>query len=246
MCLRWLYAILLSATFIHGYHFIIVPGMGGSILNDQKTRIWPPSNPNHFSKMELQCNKTVCHSFMNLKTLGTGNTQGIRITTPFFSKPFYNSMIDIMEINGHRVSAFPYDFRRLGNSGYRDELFAEFVDYIEKQNPPVIIIAHSLGGLLFHDFITTHVPASWVRQHIANVFWVSVPFGGCPESVYCVLTNTLFNLPSFIKSLRYFGGFYLTFPFLDEPVISRDGRLYSPVEFGNLFSRDMETCDCGH
>jgi len=221
---------LLIMTIIEAYHFVIIPGMGGSILHDPITRhrVWPPRlfGIKHLYKMELDGNCT---------TLEPGDTEGIRIQNPFSTRSFYNPMIDELLRHNHTVSALPYDFRNLNN-----QVMVMFREYLERQPTPVVVVCHSLGGLVFHDFITRHVSPSWARERVLKIYWISVPFAGCPESVYSVLTNTVFKLPPMLATLRYFDGFYVTFPFLpNDPVISRGGKIYTPTDYETLLTEEV-------
>lgn len=233
---------------VHMYNYVIIPGMGGSILRDAvtQTQLWPPRliRLKDMEKLELDCDTNHDCISRNVVTMPLGETSSIRLTNYITSlvtkNAYYNPLIDALSSSNHQVHALPYDFRRLLCPMYMTALFSEFKSYLEhiRAHDGTIIVCHSLGGILFHQFITNHVSDEWAVHHLKKMYWVSVPFGGCPEAVHSVVTNSvnIFSYPLRLKTLKYFGGFYHLFPFSSNPVIRYHSTSFTPHDYEDLFS----------
>lgn len=55
---------------------------------------------------------------------------------------------------------------------------------------PVVVVAHSLGGLMAAPFWAS-MPLAWKRKHVAAYVSVSVPYAGCSKAVRALLQGTM-------------------------------------------------------
>jgi hypothetical protein len=190
------------------------------------------------SKMELLCEKHECEECDNIALYDTGDLRSIRLsnywTSLFTKNSYYDSLIDNLLNRGKRVHALPYDFRKIHKTRYLYNIFQGYKQYIESKKEKTVLICHSLGGLILYEFLKT-VDQTWIDKHIEHVFFICVPFAGTVDSLHSVLTNdvNVSKIPLRLKTLRYFGGFYMAFPVGKEPVIRYNDRLFTTDE--NLF-----------
>lgn len=212
-----------------GYHYMIVPGMGGSVLLDKLThsQVWPPLNPfrlHEISKIELDNDQVLLHKTGDLKSIRLSNYWTSLIT----KNSYYDRLIDTLLSYNKRVHALPYDFRKIHTKDYKQNLFREYKLYIESRSEKTILINHSLGGILVYEFLKS-VDKNWIDKHIEHVFFICVPFGGTVEALHCILTNdiNISNISLRLRTLRYFGGFYVTLPINRNPIIRYNGESFT-------------------
>lgn len=248
--------LLLSSIFLmcfqcplQAFHFIITPGIGGSILYDENSKkIWPPNlipiNPKSFR-----------HPNDILRTTGRiGDPKSIRIDTgsiyAFTKNTYYAGLIDYLS-QDNLVSAFPYDFRYIHLPDYYMHLFTGYKNYIEKHHQLTgeksIIVAHSMGGLVMQHFLNTFLTKSWASRHIDRIYFVNTPFGGSSSALFLLADNLLqqntqqshlTRLVSSLPNLRSFGGFYVCIPTTNGPYLRWGGSTYSHKNLDELFQHD--------
>lgn len=209
--------LLLMCRACWAFHYMIIPGMGGSVLLEKntKTQVWPPLNPfrlHEIHKIELQnieCEKIELHETGDLRSIRLSNYW----TSLLIKNSYYDSMIDFLLAKNKRVHALPYDFRRIHHNEYLYRIFNDYKKYIGSKKEKTIIICHSLGGLVLYQFLMT-MEKDWINKHIEHVFFICVPFTGTVESLHTVLTNdvNISNIPVRLETLRFFGGFLMTLP----------------------------------
>lgn len=232
---------------LEAFRYIIVPGMGGSVIyNQNQKKIWPPDNPLVLKDLDIKLDPTT--QLPNVPSIlkpELGPVEGIKIdnaATFFFTKNvFYSGMIQHLEKKGHEVLAFPYDFRFLLYDSYSKLLYQEMKHFIEKEKEkgPFIFICHSLGGLVFHHFLCSQSRADkdWAKKYIQKVYYLNVPFGGAPISFYAIWESLrekkthqkekrleaaaprhlLPILRKSVTNMHLFSGFYLTLPLTSDP-----------------------------
>lgn len=232
------------------YSVVIVPGFGGSVLYDQekKTRIWPPYPSIRTSRaLDVDC-AGICKSVLPLTTLPLGDIEGIDVGTAFTylltKNGFYKPLIRKMQSQNATVTALPYDFRLIyPDSDYLYSWCVQVKTLLETRRGPHSVVCHSLGGLLFHYFLTEYTTAEWQKKHISRVHYLNVPFGGSPEALMAILKNVLetplqipfhnFVIPSF----HFFAGLYWCLPLSTHPVLRFQEHWYTPRQLSNLFGR---------
>ena len=113
------------------------------------------------------------------------------------------------------LQALPFDFRRILDPHFREELFINMRKLIEQQGRPVVIVGHSLGAVLFKWFLSVHVNSKWAQRHVKRFFVVNAPFGGSNTALKAVMSGEYF-VPIFSKqfhsSLQLNSGIIMCFP----------------------------------
>jgi hypothetical protein len=223
------------------YKFCIVPGMGGSKLyNEKNKKIWPPDNPLQLKELDLKFHQDgqliipTAEEVGNLDKIKIDSTASYLLT----KNVYYSGMIKYLQNDKHDLSALPYDFRYTLYPKYYTSLYQKYKDFIEKQDEPLIMICHSLGGLVFHHFLSTFVDNAWINKHLRHIYFINVPFGGTPASFYTIIDHLNRNLQSSsnrspivshltrkIKNLHLFGGLYQTLPITARPFYQKDDML---------------------
>jgi len=100
----------------------------------------------------------------------------------------------------------PYDFRLVLDPVYRQTLFITMKTMIEhayhSTNQQVVIVAHSLGGILFKWFVSDGcVDEGWVSKYVYMCNLISVPFGGSVLALKTVLAGD-FYIPQLHRIYR--------------------------------------------
>lgn len=263
MKLRWILTPLFGCM-ASAYRFVIVPGLLGSVLyKDSKKQIWPPSL--RFDPMDLG----IDHDFDHLpdfhRTIkNIGNVDSIRIdcqTLYFFTKTiYYSNLIDHLQTQNHEVYGMPYDFRFVHLDYYNKQLYTEFKNFIEKEfeknkKERFILVAHSLGGLVTHQFLTSFVDRFWIKRYIQKVYYVNTPFGGCPNALFTLLDNlfdnklidgtSMNNHPILsnvkIRNFHMVGGMYVCLPLLNYPIIKQNNEWMMTKDLDKMFSLHPHT-----
>lgn len=241
------------------YRFVIVPGLLGSVLyKDGKRQIWPPSF--RFDPMDLGMDHNFDHQPDFHRTIKNfGDVDSIRIdcqTLYFFTKTiYYSNMIDHLQERNHEVYGMPYDFRFVHLDYYNQQLHTEFKRFIEKEfesnrKEKFVIVAHSLGGLVIHNFLTSFVDRVWIKRFIKKVYYINTPFGGCPSALFTLLDNlfdnklldgeSMNNNPILsnvkIRNFHMIGGMYVCLPFLNYPILKQNNRWTMTSDLERMFS----------
>jgi len=137
-----------------------------------------------------------------------------------FNYKYFGGFVDAALSTGHyeknkNLQALPYDFRRVLDPHYREELFYDMKRAVESQGRPVVIVGHSLGAVLFKWFLTEKVDERWAERHVRRFFVVNAPFGGSNTALKAVMSGEYF-VPIFSKkfhsSLQLNGGIIMCFP----------------------------------
>jgi hypothetical protein len=243
-------------SLVNAYNYILIPGMGGSILyNEMKKKIWPPDIFLNFDDFHFKYDKNCEIIVPEIDNIG--NLEDVKIDskfTYFFTKnTYYSTLIHQLEKQNHNVYAFPYDFRFIFISKYYLSLFEEFNRFISKLEGDIVFICHSMGGLLLQDFINNYISPTNVRK-IKKIYYVNVPFGGVPFSLYAIYDSLYPNkeislnnlvstqiipyLTSKIKYLHHYGGLYLCLPIFEDPVFRKENHWYNIHNLDLLLKND--------
>jgi len=213
---------------------LIIPGLGGSCLYDERNRkIWPPAAFSSGDGYDLTCLDGRCSSRERLFTAPLGDLDGIRygnwISRLVSTYNIYDPLIDRLQREYQRndptgrVSPFPYDFRLLLEESYLEDLYRSYTQYIEHRDRPVVAFCHSLGGLVFRDFLSTRSDA-WITQYVHRVVYINTPFDGSllPLKVFLREHNHPLDLTNrFLPGLARFGGLFWCLPWHhpDRPLL---------------------------
>ena len=97
---------------------------------------------------------------------------------------YYGAFINAMQADGYTVHPFPYDWRR-----DLEEIAQNLDDFIGQTvgDDPVILVGHSLGGLVARQFTLDETRAQQVEQVIS----VGTPYWGAPAVALYMRQGTL-------------------------------------------------------
>lgn len=174
---------------------IIIPGILGSKLGDDKEIVWGNIGNmiSRFSDLELSLNTDKTQ----LKPMGL--LDSIQVFGPFKFKQ-YDGLIKILTDLGFQKGTdlfiFPYDWRR--SNYYSAKMLKEFVDNLKGGNPKFAnkkftILAHSMGGLVARIYIQNLEGSKSIGQLIT----MGTPLLGSLEAFRSFLTG-LGGLGNFI------------------------------------------------
>lgn len=149
---------------------------------------------------------------------------------------YFHTMCEALYAAGYKdretLVGMPYDFRLTLDPEYRRRLFLTFRHWIEKvgDKKPVVVVAHSLGAILFKWFLTNGMSDDWVARYIRSFVGVCAPFGGAPNSLKAALAGEHY-IPYFHhvfrEELQYNSGILMCLPnelgVLDEEIIYQVG-----------------------
>lgn len=247
-------------SLVSAYRFLIVPGLGGSILYNQKSqKIWPPEMGFQLADLSVQ----QCYHRHDLSSTGEiGSVDSIRIDNRavymLTKNTYYTKMINVLS-RQNDVSALPYDFRFIHYPEYHELLFAEYKKYIEKEyettREKFVIVAHSMGGLLVHHFLQFYADKRWTSKHVDKVYYINTPFGGCPTALFFLLDSInkhvhsqnrdqlLFNnhvlwIMMNIQNIHLFGGLYVCLPITKDPLMRIHRNWVYSKDIQGLFQDD--------
>lgn len=109
-------------------------------------------------------------------------------------------------IQNGNLQALPYDFRRVLDPDFRNAFFDEMHEMVEGLSKnhgdrPVVIVAHSLGGVLFKWFLTVRTTKKWRSKFIKRFILVNPPFGGSTMALKALLSGEYY-VPIFSKQFH--------------------------------------------
>jgi pimeloyl-ACP methyl ester carboxylesterase len=180
----------------------------------------------------VEYNENGCQSKEVIRTSPIGDSDAVLQETWLsriilrnrFYTPFLNHLAG-------RIIQFPYDFRLLLDKNYLDRLFSEYQTFFITNPRLYTIFCHSLGGLVFHDFLLRHPE---VHPYIDSIVYINTPFDGCELPVRYISGNPHPFLRS-VRGLPLFGGFYWCLPWRDG---SREDMITNP-HIRNLYKTDL-------
>ena len=187
---------------------LVLGGLGASRLVDVKgTTIWPPTVCNILADTD-QWRKQIL-SPMGVHTLAFGDPNAFDLYPlfPFLVRTNYLDAIPRPDI----ACTVPYDFRQIHDINYLESFNTKLQAYIESQDKPVVILAHSTGGIVAHWFMHTR-PREWVQKYIKHVVYVGVPFAGLAMTMAELIRPSPITRTVGLDILSRIGGFALNLP----------------------------------
>ena len=185
---------------------LLFPGMGASRLfirgeptrfsdfPNKKRQIYPPTVQNFICNFnEWKTHMKESKGGLTTMEFGDKNALALAPDTSFLSCLTYALNKYEKILKQPNTFAIPYDFRRVDEPLYIDELSTKICKYIESFEKPVILMGHSTGGLLVH-WILHQQSKEWKDKWIDKVINVNVPFGGVVSALEnCVRDDTNIN-----------------------------------------------------
>lgn len=138
-----------------------------------------------------------------------------------YFKKLNNSLINYGYNPKEDLIGLPWDFRLFLDMKQRRLLFINLKLKIEKlvnnNNSKVVIVTHSLGGILIKWFIeeVNKVNSKWINEYIEQVYLLNVPFGGSSSAIKAVLIGESylpFTNNLFIDEIRMNSGIIMSLP----------------------------------
>lgn len=115
---------------------------------------------------------------------------GIGISFSFY--PLINSLKSYKDKKN--LFGAPYDFRKISDIQVLEHYFKRvkyLVEYSFKKNKkPIILVGHTLGGILINIFLNYHVNTKWKKKYIKSFIAIHVPFTGCNIAKTALLYGT--------------------------------------------------------
>ena len=191
-------------------------------------------DPNGFRAYDFGGIEGICDVVPQLKTLDNNFKKLFNLDKNIIDHhvnySYFQTLVSTL-MNKHsyepekHVIGLPYDYRYIGNYINRLNYYRDIQKMIEntshQNHSGVVVLAHSLGGMLFHDFLVSHVNDQWKQKHISEFITINTPFGGVPQSLFVMFdeSNIIHN------TYRHFDGLHLCFPndigfSVDEPLVT--------------------------
>lgn len=204
---------------------LLFPGLGGSRLikydknTNNKIEIWPPKiNYFLFNYKDWSKNMKINYDDIsdkniyeqNIKPCEFGNKKSLDLHTnlPYIiHKNFYDDVINSYD----NIYPIPYDFRLIHIDTYLDDLNNNLSSYIENFTIPVILLTHSCGGIVAHNFLHSK-DDKWKEKHIKSVINVNVPFGGLLVTLQESAINSQYNKIIGKDIIQSLGGIIINLP----------------------------------
>ncbi|WP_294406140.1 hypothetical protein [uncultured Clostridium sp.] len=156
---------------------IIIPGIMGSELQCNEYKIWPP-------------NIAVWWKGINVLAKKLEDTNSDEIESVSIYKKYYGKLVEFAETIADEVTVFHYDWRQ---DNFKH--IYRLKQLINKEADEVILIAHSMGGIVAKLFLNSD-PNSEVVKKVSKLISIGTPWKGAAEA-YLYLQ---FGFgPSFIK-----------------------------------------------
>lgn len=142
---------------------IIIPGIMGSELQLNQYKIWPPNIAAYWKGMNVVVEKL-------------GETDNDQIQSVKALDRYYKELISYAKKLGDDIEVFHYDWR-LNNFNHIDKL----KQIINLNADEVIIIAHSMGGIIAKLFLTSNVDSEIICK-VSRLITLGTPWNGAAEA----------------------------------------------------------------
>ncbi|QDZ22313.1 phosphatidylcholine-sterol acyltransferase [Chloropicon primus] len=116
-------------------------------------------------------------------------------------------------VEGETLFGAPFDWRYAptASSKVREDFNRDLTALVEecfrKTGLPVVLVSHSLGGLMTTKFLLSK-PGWWKQRFVATFIPMSVPWAGAQRSTQAILIGDNGNVP--FLPMNYFGGLQRT------------------------------------
>lgn len=175
---------------------LIIPGIGGSELNNDEDLIWADLSQ-MFSDIGddfLTDNLMLYDNGESVEEIEAENVIQVIFNVPFLNINIFKDLFDDLVENGYPqdldLFLFPYDWRL--NLDNTKDLLKDKIEEIKSQTgaPKINIIAHSMGGLLVKDYINFYG-----KNSIEKLIFVGTPHLGAPKAGKVLLEGDNLSIP---------------------------------------------------
>lgn len=142
---------------------IVVPGIMGSELQYNEYKVWPPHPGVWWRGANILANK-----------LGEINSKEVQSVGIY--KSFYGELVTHLETLGGKVDIFHYDWRQ--NNFKHVEQLNKLID---PNVDEVIIVAHSMGGIISKLFLNSDIEDS-KSSKVSKLITIGTPWNGAAEA----------------------------------------------------------------
>lgn len=213
----------------------IFPGFGGSVIysnfHESQRVLWPPKvldlvqYPQYFYNLGCQYKNNTFILNTDSCVGSIGSTEGILSVDKWIVPLTKHSYFDDLIISLKNfycpdcIYGSPYDFRILGNKDYRIEYYKKLKFFFEnkkrRHGDASVIISHSLGGIVVHDFLSKQTE-EWKKKFIKKVIFINCPWGGSISALKLLLNEKLqlknWNTELSIPFIKYYSSLLLLIP----------------------------------
>lgn len=207
---------------------LVIPGMGGSCLfNHHRQKVWPSLKTLVSSPQDLKitCTGEACTSPSAPTHLGDDDAI---LTRHWMLGSFYAPLLKTLRKETPRVRTAPYDFRMVMDASYLEGFYDGLDRYFSSEEGTNIVFCHSLGGLLFHDYLASSAERA---GRVDRVIYINVPFDGSVIPVSFILGRVeggiTGRLLRRIENIHQFGGFYWCLPSSEKNIFRLNGIDYN-------------------
>ena len=224
--------------FFHPPPIFIIPGLGGSVIYNSITgeTLYPPKARAFMSSNKFLSDFNV--SYVDRKFVSNvpsfvgpiGDTKHIKVVrnwmAPFLKHYYFDSFIHYFKTRypRHEMKSVPYDFRLIGNHELRESLKLNLREAIEEETERIgkrsVLIAHSLGGLVLHDFLLEQ-NSTWKETHIEKVITINTPYLGTVKALGILCCGQRVNKP-LLKKIDYLMNFSAFFWLIPNPYFEKE------------------------
>ena len=110
-----------------------------------------------------------------------------------WAKDVYKGFVKTLEDNDFTVLTFPYDWRL--DIEENAKLLDDFIDQNVGAGNKVILVGHSMGGMVARSYVSDSGRAS----KVAKVITVGTPYLGAPKAAYVMMTGRADLLPWYLR-----------------------------------------------
>lgn len=179
--------------------------------------------------------KNINHDIQPYDLYGIEGIQDVVGDFELLSKPYQDALHNIFNyryfydvnqvllekgyVAGEDLIGFPWDFRLILDPVIRGHVFSLLYHKIEsvvaEKGEKVMLMGHSLGGVLIKWFLDGYATREWYEDHVERLVLVNVPFGGTPSAVKALFIGDYF-VPYFnqffVEELRHNSGIVMGLP----------------------------------
>ena len=222
---------LLSPSIISNFNYLprgkfmrqpilLCPDIGGSKLYNKNKQIWPTTS--HLSPF-MQHSESWRKLFeLNVKERNYIDKKNILIKTGdtldsinilykygdaicYSFHPLIHSLLRHKYKENINLYGAPYEFRKISNFKILLRYFSTLKKKIEfsfkKNKKSIVLVGHTLGGIILNIFLTYYVTQKWKKLYIRKFIAIHVPFLGCEIADMALVKGTNEGLG--IRSLAY-------------------------------------------